>query len=92
MAANAKARPVAVYAGSVPYLMLAGNLMAGWQMARSLLVAQQQLAAGVDAGFMQAKIVTAQFYAEHIMSRVSCLRDSIVQGADSATALSIDAF
>ena len=30
--------PNAVFAGSVPYLMLAGNLMAGWQMARALLV------------------------------------------------------
>ena len=57
------ANPNAIYAGSVPYLMLAGNLMAGWQMARALLVAQQQLAAGVDAAFMQAKITTARFYA-----------------------------
>ncbi|MFN7001703.1 MAG: cyclic nucleotide-binding domain-containing protein, partial [Elioraea tepidiphila] len=31
IAAQAKADPVATYAGSVPYLMLAGNLMAGWQ-------------------------------------------------------------
>ena len=30
--------------------MLAGNLVAGWQMARALLVAEQQLAAGDDAG------------------------------------------
>jgi hypothetical protein len=72
--------------------MLAGNLMAGWQMARSLLVAQEQLAAGVDAGFMQAKITTAQFYAEHILSKVPGARDSIVHGAASATALAIDAF
>ena len=38
--------PNAVFAGSVPYLMLAGNLMAGWQMARALLVAEERLAAG----------------------------------------------
>ncbi len=92
MAANSRSNPVGVYAGSVPYLMLAGNLMAGWQMARSLLVAQEQLAAGVDAGFMQAKITTAQFYAEHILSKVPGVRDSIVHGATSATALAIDAF
>ncbi|HZW51967.1 MAG TPA: acyl-CoA dehydrogenase, partial [Rudaea sp.] len=36
VAGNTKASPNAVFAGSVPYLMLAGNLMAGWQMARSL--------------------------------------------------------
>ena len=33
-------RPNAVFAGIVPYLMLAGNLVAGWQLARSLLVAR----------------------------------------------------
>ena len=92
VAGNTKASPNAVYAGSVPYLMLAGNLMAGWQMARAMLVAQEQLAAGVDTDFMQAKITTAQFYAEHIMSRIPGLRDSIVLGADSVTALALEAF
>src|SRR4051812_29455391 len=38
-----KASPNAVFAGSVPYLMLAGNLVAGWQLARSLLVAEELL-------------------------------------------------
>ncbi|MBP8141713.1 MAG: acyl-CoA dehydrogenase, partial [Acidovorax sp.] len=40
VAAGTKAQPNAVFAGSVPYLMLAGNVVAGWQLARSLLVAQ----------------------------------------------------
>jgi hypothetical protein len=40
VAGNTKASPNAVFAGSVPYLMLAGNLVAGWQMARALLVAR----------------------------------------------------
>ena len=69
--ARRKADPNAVFAGRVPYLMLAGNLMAGWQMARALLVAEDALAAGEDdAAFMQAKIATARFYADHILSRV----------------------
>ena len=92
MAANSKASPNAVYAGSVPYLMLAGNLMAGWQMGRSLLVAQAQLAAGVDQDFMRAKISTARFYADHILTKVPGLRDSIVDGADAVTALALEAF
>ena len=41
---TSKSNPNAVFAGSVPYLMLAGNVMAGWQMARSLLIAEEQLA------------------------------------------------
>ena len=87
-----KSNPNAVFSGSVPYLMLAGNVVAGWQMARSLLVAQTQLAAGVEADFMRAKVVTARFYADHLLTKAGGLRDSIVEGADSVTALALDAF
>ncbi|WP_411886337.1 acyl-CoA dehydrogenase [Polaromonas sp. YR568] len=92
VAGNTKASPNAVFAGSVPYLMLAGNVVAGWQMARSLLVAQEQIAQGVDTAFMQAKITTARFYADHLLTKAPGLRDSIVEGADSVTALALDAF
>ncbi|MFM9902837.1 MAG: acyl-CoA dehydrogenase [Polaromonas sp.] len=87
-----KSNPNAVFSGSVPYLMLAGNVVAGWQMARSLLVAQTELAAGVEADFMRAKIVTARFYADHLLTKASGLRDSIVEGADCVTALALEAF
>jgi len=90
--AGAKASPNAVFAGSVPYLMLTGNLVAGWQMARALLVAEAELANGNDAVFMQSKITTARFYADHILTKVPGLRDSIVDGADSVTELALDAF
>ncbi len=89
---QASAQPNAVFAGSVPYLMLAGNTVAGWQMARALLVAEERLAAGDDAEFMAAKVATAQFYAEHILTRVPGLRDSIVDGAGSVTALALEAY
>ena len=88
----AKTRPNDVFAGSVPYLMLAGNLMAGWQMARALLAAQQALGEGIDSAFMQAKITTARFYADHHLVKIPGLRDSIVEGAASVTALALDAF
>ncbi len=89
---SAKASPNAVFAGSVPYLMLAGNVLAGWQMGRSLLVAQEQLAQGVDSAFMQAKIITARFYADHLLTKAPGMRDSIVEGADCVTALALEAF
>ncbi len=92
MVNRAKSEPNAAYAGSVPYLMLAGNLVAGWQLARALLVAQEQIAEGVDVAFMQAKITTARFYADHLLARVPGLRDSIVGGADAVMALSLEAF
>ena len=90
IAANGKGNPAAAYAGSVPYLMLAGNLMAGWQLARALLVAQDQLAS--DEAFMKTKITTARFYADHVLSRAPGVRDAIVDGADAVTALAAEAF
>ena len=92
VAGGAKSSPNAVFAGSVPYLMLAGNLVAGWQLARSLLVAEALLPKGQDAAFLRAKITTAQFYAEHILVKAPGLRDSIVEGADSVTDLALEAF
>ena len=92
VAGNGKTSPNAVFAGSVPYLMLAGNVMAGWQLARSLLVAEDLLAKGEDKAFMQAKIATAHFYADHILSKAPGMRDSIVEGAESVTALPLEAF
>jgi hypothetical protein len=92
VAAGTKSSPNAVFAGSVPYLMLAGNVVAGWQLARSLLVAQDLLPKGQDEAFLRAKITTAQFYAEHLLTKAPGLRDSIVEGADSVTALALDAF
>ena len=92
IAGSAKASPNAAYAGSVPYLMLAGNLMAGWQMGRALLAAQDSLNEGEDVDFMKSKIVTARFYAEHILVKVPGLRDAIVGGADSVCDMALDAF
>ena len=90
--AQGKGEPNAAFAGSVPYLMLAGNLMVGWQSARALMVAEDKLAAGEDAAFMAAKAATARFYAEHLLVRASAQRDAIVDGAASVMALAEDAF
>jgi len=92
IAANGKSNPNAAYSGSVPYLMLTGNLVAGWQMGRALLVALTPEAQAQDAAFMAAKVTTARFYGDHILSKVPGMRDSIVEGADSVTALPLDAF
>ena len=92
VADQTRASPNAVFAGSVPYLMLAGNLTAGWQLARAWLVAQEQLAQGVDEAFMRAKLVTARFYADHLLTRAPGLRDAILDGADSVTGLALESF
>ena len=92
VADQTRASPNAVFAGSVPYLMLAGNLIAGWQLARALLVAQEQLAQGVDEAFMRAKVVTARFSADHLLTRAPGMRDAILEGAESVTGLALESF
>ncbi len=87
-----KGNPNAVFAGSVPYLMMAATTVAGWQMARALMAAEDRLAEGTDGPFMAAKIATARFYGDHILNKVPGVRDSIVEGADTVTALSLEAF
>ena len=91
--AETKTNPNAAFAGSVTYLMLAGNVMAGWQMARALIAAETALDAGDgDRAFLEAKVATARFYAEHLLAKAAGLRDSIVEGADSVTAMALESF
>jgi len=92
IAGNTKASPNAAFAGSVPYLMLAGNLVAGWQMGRALLAAAERAAAGDDVPFHAAKIATARFYGDHILSKAPGVRDSIVDGAAGTLAMPLEAF
>ncbi|HVL56168.1 MAG TPA: acyl-CoA dehydrogenase [Burkholderiaceae bacterium] len=79
--------PRAVYAGSVPYLMLAGTVLAGWQMGRAALAAARRLRDGDDPDFARAKIASARFYADHVLSRAHGLRCSVVDGAAGVLAL-----
>jgi len=92
IASNASTDPNAAFAGSVPYLMLTGMVMAGWQMARALLVAQGPVDQDFGDAFMAAKRVTCRFYAEHILRKVPGMRDSIVSGAGSVNGLALEAF
>ena len=92
VAGHTKAQPNAVYAGSVLYLQLAGLAVAGWQMGRALMAAEDALAAGEDPDFMQAKIATARFFGDHLLTQAPALRDRIVEGADAVTAMALESF
>ncbi len=83
-------QPAAAYAGSVPYLMLCGYVLCGWQMARAWLAAGDLPAEQAD--FARAKRITAEYFCAHLLPRCSGLRDAIVAGADSVMALPADAF
>ncbi|WP_175944594.1 acyl-CoA dehydrogenase [Caballeronia sp. BCC1704] len=90
--ARFKSDPNAVFAGSVPYLKLAGIVLSGWQMARAMLVAQAKRAE--DEPFYSAKIATAEFFAEHILSHAPGFEAAIVSanGHEGVLALSEDQF
>jgi alkylation response protein AidB-like acyl-CoA dehydrogenase len=89
MIQNTKSDPNAVFAGSVPYLKLAGIVLAGWQMARALLVASEKRSE--DEAFYGAKIATAHFFADHILSQAGGLEASIVSAKGNQGVLALDA-
>ncbi len=88
MGSHAASDPRLPAAGAVPYLMLAGYVAGGWQLARGALIARQKLEqAGGDASFYQTKITTARYYADHILPKTQALRHEVVEGSESVLAL-----
>ncbi|UVE19579.1 acyl-CoA dehydrogenase [Pseudomonas sp. LS44] len=84
--------PARVLAGSVPFLELFGLVAGGWQLAGAAQVAQQHLAQGGDAGFYQAKLHTARFYAEHLLVRANGLVSVVLQSGDVVLAMDDEQF
>jgi hypothetical protein len=80
--------PAAVAAGAVYVLKLMGITLGGWMLARSAEIASRQLAKGEgDAEFLKAKILTARFFAEHILAQAPALAAATTRGADSVLAV-----
>jgi alkylation response protein AidB-like acyl-CoA dehydrogenase len=77
----------AVAAGAVPFLRLLGIVSGGWMMTRSALAAQEKIAAGDTDPFYPAKLVTAQFYAEHVLVAAQGLAAEVIAGGASTLAL-----
>jgi alkylation response protein AidB-like acyl-CoA dehydrogenase len=78
----------AVSVGAVPLLKLFGIVTGGWQLLRSASIAAQRLAApqteSADADFYRAKIATARFYADHVLSQATGLAHAVVYGGAAA--------
>jgi len=86
--------PKTTAAVAVPILKLFGIVTGGWQMARAALAAHVALGAGhnEDPGFYAAKIVTAHFYADHVLPQAAALKPTILRGAASVLAMEDGAF
>ena len=91
--AKAGTDPRVVFAGAVPFLKLMGIVAGGWQMARAALAAERRLASGAgDKPFYEAKIATARFFGDYVLTQASGLRASVVEGGAAVMALSEDQF
>lgn len=81
------------FACSVPYVKLWGVVAGGWQMVRAAQIAAERLAAGdAESDFYRAKLSTAHFYADHVLSQALWYRHEIEQGAATVMALSPEQF
>ncbi|WP_338848486.1 acyl-CoA dehydrogenase [Massilia sp. W12] len=93
VAANAREKVREVYAGSVPYLKMAGVVLGGWQMGRAALIASQRLQEGAaDAAFYRAKLASASFYMSHILPQAAALGTSVLTGGDAVMAMEIEQY
>ncbi|TVQ48290.1 MAG: acyl-CoA dehydrogenase [Gammaproteobacteria bacterium] len=85
--------PHAMGSAGVNLLMLTGTVAGGWLMGRGALAASRRLADGdTDREYLEAKLVTAQFYAEHLLPRAGAYRDAILAGSESMMALNEEQF
>ncbi len=81
-------------AGATPYLQLFGTTFCGYLLAKSSLIARRKLVAGTEsaeAEFLEAKIITTQFFCEQIMPQSTALLGPITTGKSTFFALSEDA-
>ncbi|HWK35954.1 acyl-CoA dehydrogenase C-terminal domain-containing protein [Sphingomonas sp.] len=90
--ANGMKDPNQVGAGAYSYMQLTGIVAVGLMWLRMIRAAAAGLAATPDDAFLEAKLVTARFYAERIMPDAGALRRKIEGGADSVMALEPDQF
>ena len=78
---------------ATPLLMLCGTLCGGWRLNQSALIATRRLHDGDnDAEFLEAKVVTARYYAEQVLPRVALHAEQIRSGSGAIMALVEDHF
>ena len=78
---------------AVPYLRLFGTVAGGYLLARGAVKATEQLQTGAgDSNFFGARLITARFYADHILSQASGLLHTVEQGANGVMNFREDQF
>jgi hypothetical protein len=90
---NGMQNPNQVGAGAYSYMNLMGIVAIGLMWLRMAQAATALLAAGDgDKAFLEAKLVTARFFAERVLPETNALRRKIEGGADAIMALEPEMF
>jgi len=82
-------------AGAAAYLLMTmmGIVSLGWMWLKMARAAQAQIDAGEgDRRFLDAKLVTARFFAERMLPDTGSLRRKLEGGAEAVMALPVEAF
>ena len=77
---------------AVNYMMMMGNIVGGWLMAKAAMVAHHALNSGSDEAFYRNKISTAQFFAEQILPRCEGLQHTIQSGSSAVMSIDVSSF
>ncbi|HKU14777.1 MAG TPA: acyl-CoA dehydrogenase [Steroidobacteraceae bacterium] len=76
--------PADAYAVSIPFLKLCGLTLGGWLLAKSAAIAASKLAGGAaDRQFLEGKVASARFYADHVLPQTLALARVVEAGARS---------
>jgi 3-(methylthio)propanoyl-CoA dehydrogenase len=75
--------PGEAHASAVPLLRLAGLVCGGWQLARAALIVAKRQTEGDDR-VLSARITTACFFADHLLSQADGLAHCVMHGAVSS--------
>lgn len=74
-------------ASAAPFLRLMGNVVGGYYLIKSAAIAQRQMSSrSGDPAFFANKIITARFYAEHVLPACSGLAITVMEGATTTLA------
>jgi acyl-CoA dehydrogenase len=83
--------PADAYAVAIPFLKLCGFTLGGWLLAKSAALAEAKLASGTsDRQFLEGKIASARFYADHILPQTLALARVVEGGARSVVDTNAD--
>jgi alkylation response protein AidB-like acyl-CoA dehydrogenase len=93
LAANGFQNPNHVGAGAYPYMQLTGTVALGLMWLRMARAAVEALGeGGENAKFLEAKLVTARFYAERFLPEAGALRRKVEAGSETVMALDPEMF